>query len=133
MTTGQIMFYGGIGLVALALLLLIVFMIKKPKYVPENAVYDASANKPVRDQHAGQHTSAAAVQGFENGSNVSAASQPAAQETTVLPANSEETVPLTEVPEETPETVPLAQETEILEGASETVPLAPETEVLTEA
>lgn len=121
MTTGQIMFYGGIGLVALAFLLLIVFMIRKPKYVPENAVYDTSVNKTVRDQHVGQYTSAVTVQSVENVSN---ADRPVSQETAVLLESSEETVPLMEVLEETPETVPLAQETEVLEETFETVPLA---------
>lgn len=39
MTTGQIIFYSGVALLVLTIILTIVFIIMKPKYVPENAVY----------------------------------------------------------------------------------------------
>lgn len=39
MTTGQILFYGGAALLGLTVLLAIIFIIKKPKYTPESAVY----------------------------------------------------------------------------------------------
>lgn len=40
MTTGQILFYCGAALLGLTLILLIIFLIKKPKYEPETAAYD---------------------------------------------------------------------------------------------
>jgi len=43
MTTGQILFYSGIALLALTIILAIIFIIKKPKYTPESAAYDTSA------------------------------------------------------------------------------------------
>lgn len=41
MTTGQLLFYSGAALLGLTLILLIVFLIKKPKYEPESAAYGA--------------------------------------------------------------------------------------------
>lgn len=40
MTTGEILFYGGVGLLGLTVLLAIIFIIVKPKYEPENGMYD---------------------------------------------------------------------------------------------
>ncbi len=39
MTTGQLMFYAGVGLLALTAIFAVVFAMKKPKYIPENAAY----------------------------------------------------------------------------------------------
>lgn len=39
MTTGQMVFYSGVGLLVLTILLGIFFMIKKPQYIPEQAGY----------------------------------------------------------------------------------------------
>ena len=39
MTFGQILFYSGIGLLGLTIILTIVFIIKKPKYTPESEAY----------------------------------------------------------------------------------------------
>lgn len=49
MTTGQLMFYAGIGLFGLTVILAIVFMIKKPKYRPENAVGGDGQTVPLRN------------------------------------------------------------------------------------
>ena len=37
MTTGQLVFYSGVGLLALTILLAVVFAVKKPRYDPETA------------------------------------------------------------------------------------------------
>ena len=42
MTTGQLLFYGGAALLGLTILLVIIFIIKKPKYTPESAAYDGA-------------------------------------------------------------------------------------------
>ena len=39
MTTGQLVFYSGAGLLVLTVLLAVFFAVKKPVYVPENAAY----------------------------------------------------------------------------------------------
>lgn len=39
MTAGQVLFYSGIGLLALTIILTVVFIIKKPKYIPESTAY----------------------------------------------------------------------------------------------
>ena len=44
MTTGQIVFYSGVALLVLTIVTAIVFLIKKPKYIPEKAVYGAAAS-----------------------------------------------------------------------------------------
>ena len=43
MTTGQLVFYSGVGLLALTVLLGVFFLVKKPKYIPEQAVYEPGA------------------------------------------------------------------------------------------
>lgn len=42
MTTGQILFYSGVGLLGLTVVLAIIFAIKKPQYKPGNVVYSAA-------------------------------------------------------------------------------------------
>jgi len=42
MTTGQLIFYSGLALLGLTVLLAIIFIVKKPKYQPENAVYESA-------------------------------------------------------------------------------------------
>ena len=39
MTTGQLLFYGGVALLGLTVILAIIFIIKKPKYAPESTAY----------------------------------------------------------------------------------------------
>ena len=45
MSTGQIVFYAGIGLLCITLILLVVFLIKKPQYHPENVIYSEAEDK----------------------------------------------------------------------------------------
>lgn len=42
MTTGQLLFYGGVTLLGLTIVLAIVFIIVKPKYKPESGTYDGA-------------------------------------------------------------------------------------------
>lgn len=44
MTTGQMVFYSGVGLFVLTIIVALVFLIKRPKYIPEKAVYGAAAS-----------------------------------------------------------------------------------------
>lgn len=39
MTTGQIVFFSGVALLVLTIILAIIFIIRKPKYIPGNAIY----------------------------------------------------------------------------------------------
>lgn len=39
MTTGQIIFFSGVALLILTIILAIIFIVKKPKYIPGNAIY----------------------------------------------------------------------------------------------
>ena len=45
MTTGQMVFYGGVGLLILTILLAVVFVIKQPQYIPEQAQAGAKSNE----------------------------------------------------------------------------------------
>lgn len=45
MTTGQLLFYAGIALLALTVILAVIFLIKKPVYCPENAIYAGSTGQ----------------------------------------------------------------------------------------
>lgn len=40
MTTGEVIFYSGLGLLGVTALLAILFWLKKPQYIPENAAYE---------------------------------------------------------------------------------------------
>lgn len=48
MTTGQLVFYSGFAFLGLTIITTIVFLIKKPKYVPENAVYESAGTGAAR-------------------------------------------------------------------------------------
>lgn len=39
MTTGQIIFFSGVALLVLTIIMVIIFIIRKPKYIPGNAIY----------------------------------------------------------------------------------------------
>ncbi|MCI9332957.1 MAG: hypothetical protein HFG05_12460 [Oscillibacter sp.] len=40
MTTGQLLFYSGLVLLGLTVITAILFLLKKPKYIPENVIYE---------------------------------------------------------------------------------------------
>jgi len=42
MTTGQLIFYSGLALLGLTVLTAVIFIVKRPKYRPENAVYESA-------------------------------------------------------------------------------------------
>lgn len=44
MTTGQMVFYSGVGLLVLTIIVALVFLIRRPKYIPEKAVYGEAAS-----------------------------------------------------------------------------------------
>lgn len=44
MTTGQMVFYSGVGLFILTIIVALVFLIRRPKYIPEKAVYGAAVS-----------------------------------------------------------------------------------------
>ena len=58
MTTGQLLFYAGAALLGLTVILLIIFLIKRPKYQPEGAASGPAPtvvpNKPVSLSDAAQ-------------------------------------------------------------------------------
>lgn len=56
MTTGQLIFYSGIGLLIITIILGVIFWIKKPQYIPENAAYDAIGNRRTQKLRSGYPT-----------------------------------------------------------------------------
>lgn len=42
MTTGQLVFFSGVALLVLTIILAIIFIIRKPKYIPGNVIYGES-------------------------------------------------------------------------------------------
>lgn len=56
MTTGQVIFYSGVGLFVFTIVLGIVFWLKKPQYIPENASYTGGADKGTRKLRSGYPT-----------------------------------------------------------------------------
>lgn len=55
MTTGQIVFFSGVALLALTIILAIIFIIRKPKYMPGNAIY-GEADRNTQKLHNGYPT-----------------------------------------------------------------------------
>lgn len=56
MSTGQLVFYSGVGLLIFTIILGIVFWVKKPQYIPENAAYDGGTDKNTRKLRSGYPT-----------------------------------------------------------------------------
>lgn len=56
MSTGQLVFYGGAALLAVTILLAVVFLIRKPVYTPEKAVYDGAAQNRTQPFRSGYPT-----------------------------------------------------------------------------
>ena len=56
MTTGSIVFYSGVGLFAVTILLAIVFLIRKPQYNPQKAVYDGRGGRKTQSLRSGYPT-----------------------------------------------------------------------------
>ena len=56
MTAGNILFYSGVGLFALTVILAIVFLIKKPEYEPEKAAYDGRGGRKTQSLRSGYPT-----------------------------------------------------------------------------
>lgn len=119
MTPGSIVFFSGVGLMGLTLILGIVFFIKKPKYTPEKEVYNAQAAQATRRLRNGYPTDPLTVRRepanktvpIEEG--VANATLPLQQETEML---DEQTVLLQEGPVSGEKTVLLDERTESLMG-----------------
>lgn len=56
MTTGQVVFYSGVGLLVLTIVLGIAFWLKKPQYIPENSAYEGGPEKRTRKLRSGYPT-----------------------------------------------------------------------------
>lgn len=56
MSTGQLVFYSGVFLLAFTIILGIVFWLKKPQYTPENAAYEGGTDKNTRKLRSGYPT-----------------------------------------------------------------------------
>lgn len=117
MTPGSIVFYSGVGLMGLTLILGIVFFIKKPKYTPEKEVYNEQAVQATRRLRNGYPTDPLTVRRepanktvpIEEG--VDNATLPLQQETEM-----QQTVLLQEGPVDGEKTVLLDERTESLMG-----------------
>lgn len=105
MTTGQLLFYGGAALLGLTVILAIIFIIKKPKYVPESAAYDGADIGRTQRLRNGYPTDRLTVRR-------ESAKQPA-PETTVLPEGTE---PITDATEKLVSTTAKLPYTAVLES-----------------
>lgn len=56
MSMGQLIFYSGVGLLVLTVILGIIFWVKKPQYIPSNASYDGSSDMNTRKLRNGYPT-----------------------------------------------------------------------------
>lgn len=120
MTTGHLLFYSGIALFALTVILAIIFTLKKPKYEPTSAVY-TGADGGTQKLRSGYPTDRLTIRrepvipgtvllDQSPAAPIRPATERLAQETEVLPA----TEPLTQQTELLPDTEPLPRQTEAL-------------------
>lgn len=126
MTTGELVFYSGIGLLALTVILAVLFAVKKPQYHPENAALLPGDGRtaPLRNGYPTDRLTVRRDRAGTAGPTERIAAEktaPTAQETLPL---SGKTALLSE------ETVPLSEETALL--TEKTVPLAEQTTLLPE-
>lgn len=96
MTTGQLIFYSGIGLLIITIILGIIFWIKKPQYIPENAAYDATGNKRTQKLRSGYPTDRLTIR-REPERPVSPGTVPLQEETERLTTEQTDPIPRTEV------------------------------------
>ncbi len=118
MTTGQLIFCCGIGLLILTIIIGIIFWIKKPQYIPENAVYHGTDGKSTQKLRSGYPTDRLTVR-RERPSALDAA--PLRDETELLMAERTEPIPGTNI---LPNTEVLdSQQAEKLEAGTEVLPV----------
>ena len=119
MTTGELIFTCGLGLLGLTVLLAILFLVKKPRYTPENAIYSDRVTSETQRLRNGYPTDPLTVRRTSSRKTApvketeSTATLPLSQETECL---EDETVLLQEGSAGTDETVLLEQRTEALTG-----------------
>ena len=113
MTTGELVFYSGVGLLAFTLVLAVIFAVKRPKYVPESLSHTPGGAESTQRLRSGYPTDAMTHPRTDSGKpSPSRGTVPLEQETAPLEQG---TVPLEQG------TVPLEQGTAPLEQG--TVPL----------
>lgn len=61
MTTGQLVFYSGLALLGLTIITAIIFLIKKPKYMPENVVNEKVGGRRTQRRQNGYPTEREAI------------------------------------------------------------------------
>lgn len=126
MSTGQLIFYSGVGLLVLTIALGIVFWLRRPQYIPENADHDEDPSKNTRKLRSGYPTNRLTVRREPK--------HPIISETAVL---HESTAQLGAVQGDTPPDTEVLSDAELLQAqqtekfAVETAPLADETLPLT--
>lgn len=133
MTTGELVFYSGVGLLIFTLLLAVVFLIKRPKYVPEQLGHLPDGTGSTQKLRSGYPTDPLTHRRETGGKAAVSVSAPQAAPAPKPAAVSAApgTVPLEQsaaAPQ--PGTVPLEQGTALLEDG--TVPLEPGTVPLRE-
>lgn len=121
-TTGQLVFYSGVGLLVFTIVLGIAFWLKKPQYIPGNAAYDQGANRNTRKLRSGYPTDHLTVR-REPEQPIMSGTAVLQESTAQLETEQGNTLPDTAVLPNTE--FPQAQQTEKL-GVG-TVPLADET------
>jgi len=62
MTTGQLVFFSGVVLLGLTIITAIIFIVKKPQYIPKNAAYDVADEKATQKLRNGYPTNRLTVQ-----------------------------------------------------------------------
>ncbi len=112
MSTGQLVFYSGVGLLGLTVVVLVIFLLKKPRYMPEGGIVGAPDGRKTQKLRSGYPTDALTIR--RGGSR-----QPPAPQTDISPAG---TVLLPEEADTSPQEIPPQQSTLLL--SEETVPLS---------
>lgn len=56
MSTGQLVFFSGVGLLGFTMILGIIFLVKRPQYIPESVAYASSSDQSTRKLRSGYPT-----------------------------------------------------------------------------
>lgn len=133
MSTGQLLFYGGVGLMAFTVLLAALFWIKKPQYMPSSTVYDDARARGTQKLRSAYPTAELTKRwkGKAEPAVEEYSAAPAARVNGTLPLSSRgKTVPMAE---KSQGTIPLVSQDETMPLAAQqknTVPLSAQAETM---
>lgn len=132
MTTGTMIFFSGVGLLILTIILAIIFALKKPQYIPESAVYDGTVDGSTQKFRNGYPTDRMTIRREKPQAGDSGTLE-LGEETELLPEEDAGAIPDTEILPDTELPAPAVLDKQKKgKMETETLPLTDETMLLPE-